>query len=119
MKEKTTELNTKKSNILSRKRKTINKNDNIINKKNCYNTFYDNKLHQEVIEINGNSSCHNVELFDINKFIPLKERTDEDNELYYAEEIKHGFVQNYDDYFYEQLKISSNVDIDVNKIVEK
>jgi len=46
-----------------------NQNDNaIISKKK----FYDIQLQMEITEREGNSSSSNINLFDVNKFIPFK-----------------------------------------------
>jgi hypothetical protein len=75
----------KQSNILNNKRK-----------------FYDVELQQEINEIKGNSCSSIINVFDVNKFIPFENKTDNDKFKYEEEIFDDKYFEYYDNYYYEQ-----------------
>jgi hypothetical protein len=94
-------------NMINNKRKKNeieNQNDNaIISKKK----FYDIQLQMEITEKEGNSSSSNINVFEVNKFIPFENRTDDDHLKYEAEIFDDKYIEYYDNYYYEKSIVNS------------
>lgn len=89
-------------NMINNKRKNDkieNQNNNVIISKK---KFYDVKLQMEITEREGNSSSANINVFDINKFIPFDNRTDDDHLKYEEEIFDDKYIEYYDNYYYEK-----------------
>ena len=94
-------------NIINNKRNKNeigNKNDNV---KYSKKKFYDIQLQMEITEREGNSSSSNLNVFDVNKFIPFENRTDDDHLKYEAEIFDDKYIEYYDNYYYEKSIVNS------------
>jgi ribosomal protein L24 len=104
--------------ITNNKRNKIDEveQNNMLNTKKRKN--HDAELQQEIIEINGNCCCSNVNVFDINKFIPFEKKTDDDKFKYEEEIFDDKYFEYYDNYYYEQSILNNESikdDFDLNK----
>jgi hypothetical protein len=81
-----------------------NKNDNV---KYSKKKFYDIQLQMEITEREGNSSSSNLNVFDVNKFIPFENRTDDDHLKYETEIFDDKYIEYYDNYYYEKSIVNS------------
>jgi len=78
----------------------------------------DEEKQNNILNNKRNSCSSNVNVFDINKFIPFEKKTDDDKFKYEEEIFDDKYFEYYDNYYYEQSILNNESikdDFDLNK----